>query len=49
MSDVEWLVVLMSGSLLIALGWRWYRRRRTAKSADELLADVLKSKDAFRR
>ncbi|MDP1948932.1 MAG: hypothetical protein Q8L77_15680 [Nitrospirota bacterium] len=49
MSDVEWLAVIMSGSLLIALGWQWYRRRRAAKSADELLADVLKSKDAFHR
>jgi hypothetical protein len=49
MSDVEWLAVIMSGSLLIALGWRWYRQRRAAKSADKLLADVLKGKDAFRR
>jgi|CXWL01.1.fsa_nt_gi uncharacterized membrane protein len=49
MSDVEWLAVIMSGSLLIAFGWRWYRRRRAAKSADKLLADVLKGKDAFRR
>lgn len=49
MSDVEWLVVLVSGGLLIAFGWRWYRRRRAAKSADKLLADVLKGKDAFRQ
>ena len=50
MSDGEWLtLILVFGGLLIALGRRWYRQRYAAKSADKLLADVLKSKDAFRR
>jgi hypothetical protein len=50
MSDVKWLaVVLIFSGLLIALGRRWSRQRYAAKSADKLLAEVLKSKDAFRR
>jgi hypothetical protein len=50
MSYVEWLaLILVFGGLLIALGLPWYRKRRAAKSADKLLADVLKGKDAFRR
>ncbi len=50
MSDLEWLgVVLLIGGALFPFAWRWYRRRRTAKAADQLLADVLKGKDAFRR
>ena len=50
MSDLEWLaLILVFGGLLTVLGLRWYRQRCAAKSADKLLADVLKSKDAFRR
>ena len=49
MVDVEWLIVMVFGGLLIALGWKWYRQRRAAKSADKLLDDVLRAKDAFRR
>lgn len=50
MGDAGWLVVVvMSGGLLFALARRWYRRRVAAKSADRLLAEVLKGKDAFRR
>lgn len=50
MSDLDWLgVALVIGGALFPFGWRWYRRRRAAKAADQLLADVLKSKDAFRR
>ena len=47
---MAWLAVaiVISGPLF-ALGWRWYRQRCAAKSADKLLADVLKGKDAFRR
>lgn len=50
MSDGEWLAfILVFCGLLITLGERWYRQRCAAKLADKLLADVLKSKDAFRR
>jgi len=50
MSDLEWVaLVLALGGLVIALGWRWYRHHRAARSADKLLIDVLKGKDAFRR
>ncbi|MBU6481748.1 MAG: hypothetical protein KGS09_14515 [Nitrospirae bacterium] len=50
MTYEEWLgLILVFGGLLITLGLRWYRKCRAAKSADKLLADVLKSKDAFRR
>lgn len=51
MSDLDWLGggALVIGGVLLLFAWRWYRRRRTAKAADRLLADVLKSKDAFRR
>ncbi len=50
MTDVEWLpLILVLGGLLITLGLRWYRKRRAAKAADRLLAEVLKGKDAFRR
>ena len=42
-------MILVFGGLLITLGRRWYRQRCAAKSADKLLADVLKGKDAFRR
>jgi hypothetical protein len=50
MSDMEWLpLILVLCGLLIVLGRRWYRQRYAAKAADKLLADVLKSKDAFRR
>lgn len=50
MSDMEWpALILVFGGLLIALGLRGYRKHRAAKSADKLLADVLKGKDAFRR
>lgn len=47
---VEWLVAsLLSGGLIFPPARRWYKRRAAAKSADTLLAEVLKSKDAFRR
>lgn len=49
MGDSAWLVVVVIGGILFALGHRWYRQRVAAKSADTLLSDVLKAKDAFRR
>jgi hypothetical protein len=50
MGDIEWLAfIFILGILLFPLGRRWYRRRSIAKSADKLLADVVKGKDAFRR
>jgi hypothetical protein len=50
MGDTGWLVlIVVSAALLIPLVRRWYRRRVAAKSADRLLSEVLKAKDAFRR
>jgi len=50
MTDTGSLVgMIVTGWLLFALGRRWYRQRVAAKSADQLLADVLKGKDAYRR
>jgi hypothetical protein len=43
------IVVILIGWLLFTLGRRWYRQRQAAKSADRLLAEVLRDKDAFRR
>ena len=43
-------LILTLGTILIyAIVLKWWRRRRAAKLADELLADVIKGKDAFRR
>ena len=50
MGDLEWLaLILLLGILLFPFGRRWYRQRRAAKSADRLLAEVVRGKDAFRR
>ncbi len=50
MSDVTVLVlVLVIGLPIFAIVRYWYRRRQAGKLADDLLKDVLKSKDAFRR
>lgn len=50
MSDVTLLVlVLVIGLPIFAIVRYWYRRRQAAKLADDLLKDVLKGKDAFRR
>ncbi|MDD9860248.1 MAG: hypothetical protein OXU40_07355 [Nitrospira sp.] len=42
-------VVCGIGLLVGYVGSLWWRRRRTARQADELLAKVVKAKDAFRR
>ena len=37
------------GLLVWYVGSLWWRKRRIARQADELLAKALKAKDAFRR
>jgi len=50
MDDISWPLLILIGVVLIAeAGRRWYRRRIAAKLADQLLDDVIKGKDAFRR
>ena len=50
MSGELWLVLGVGlGGVLFLLGRLWYRRRVAAKLADDLLRDVVKGKDAFRR
>ncbi len=50
MSDATVLVlVLVIGLPIFAIVRYWYRRRQAGKLADDLLKDVLKGKDAFRR
>lgn len=50
MRDEFVLPVLAGVVFLLALAIRyWLRRRRAARLADKLLADVVKAKDAFRR
>ncbi|MEX0829550.1 MAG: hypothetical protein WD032_04855 [Nitrospirales bacterium] len=43
------LILTLSTILIITIIQRWWRRRRAAKLADKLLADIIKGKDAFRR
>ncbi len=50
MSDGVLIVLAVLGSgVLFVVGRLWYRRRVAAKLADDLLRDVVKGKDAFRR
>jgi hypothetical protein len=50
MNDEYILPALAGAGFLLALGIRhWVRRRRAARLADQLLNDVVKGKDAFRR
>jgi hypothetical protein len=50
MNSIDWIAVAgVLGIAAIVLGIRWLRRTRAARLADELLADVLKAKDSFRR
>ncbi len=49
MSTLAWTAAALAGLSLMVLGqWLW-RRRRAAKLADQLLEEVVKGKDAFRR
>jgi len=43
------LILLVMTVLVYAIIFRWWRHRRAAKLADNLLAEVMKEKDAFRR
>lgn len=43
------LVAAAAAMVVIGLVRRWYRRRIAAKLADQMLSDVIKGKDAFRR
>lgn len=50
MTDGNILPVLVGIGILLALAARyWFRRRQAARLADQLLDDVVKAKDAFRR
>jgi hypothetical protein len=49
MEDLGWALLLTAGAVAALLGRLWYRRRVAAKLADELLHEVLKGKDSFRR
>ncbi len=50
MSDGVLIVLaVLGGGVLFVVGRQWYRRRMAAKLADDLLRDVVKGKDAFRR
>ncbi len=50
MSDgVLILLAVGLGGFFFLVGRQWYRRRLAAKLADDLLRDVVKGKDAFRR
>lgn len=50
MGEVEWQIgVAVVVAIALTIGYRLYRRRKAAKSADRLLDEVLQGKDAFRR
>jgi len=49
--NAEYILPVLAGlGFMLALAIRyWIRRRRAARLADQLLNDVVKAKDAFRR
>lgn len=50
MDDTSWLIVMaIGGGLLWVVIHHWHRRWKAGKLADQLLQDVIKGKDAFRR
>jgi hypothetical protein len=50
MSDGFWLFSgLLIVTVLYFVGRRWHRRQKAGRLADVLLAEVLKTKDSFRR
>lgn len=50
MSDEMVIIVCcLAGLLALRFGVRWWRNRKAAKQADELLSKIVKGKDAFRR
>lgn len=50
MEESVWaLIAAAVAMVVIGLVRQWYRRRVAAKLADQMLSDVIKGKDAFRR
>jgi len=49
MSTFAWIGVAAGATIILLVVRRLARRRRAAKLADQVLADVIKAKDAFRR
>jgi hypothetical protein len=50
MDDTVWLIVIgIGGGVLWLVIIQGYRRWKAGKLADQLLQDVIKGKDAFRR
>ena len=50
MEESGWTLVFAAVAVIvIGLLRRWYRRRVAAKLADQMLSEVIKGKDAFRR
>lgn len=50
MEESVWaLIAAAVAMVVIGLVRRWYRRRVAAKLADQMLSEVIKGKDAFRR
>lgn len=50
MDDTVWMIVVgIGGVVLWLLMFQRYRRWKAGKLADQLLQDVIKGKDAFRR
>jgi hypothetical protein len=50
MEESGWaLVAAVAGMVVIGLVRLWYRRRVAAKLGDQMLSEVIKGKDAFRR
>lgn len=43
------IVGCLAGLIACRFGIQWWRRRTAAKKADELLSNIVKGKDAFRR
>lgn len=50
MDSVTTGLILTLGTIgLYTIFQKWWRQRQAAKLADQLLSDVIKDKDAFRR
>ena len=50
MGDELWVILAIGFAASVFLvGRQWYRRRRAGKLADDVLREVVKGKDAFRR
>jgi hypothetical protein len=49
MPDTSTIVMLVCGAVVVLVLRVWWRRRHAGKLADQLLDEVLRGKDAFRR